>query len=319
MPTHVKIEYGSFEPGWKVIPSFPDYEANEMSLIRNKKTKKIIMPNRDYQVGLMLNGKRHMKKIYHLSLTAFFPHITPMKTGDHIDENHTNHYIGNLQWMTLEDNSFKSNQLKPRNSAPAQSKPILQWTLDGKLVCEFKSSREASRQTKISQRHISECACNKCPTAGGFKWTWKPLPSQEDLLGEQWGTSDQLKKIFKEKNLSEKNINKIRISNLGRVLTTKGIKTKGKTGRLKVYRSFHDIKIHILVWAVWGNRVPGMINGKPEFILHDDKIPPDEDGCCSNAIQHLRLGTQSENVIESHTCGNLGRIKSLKRTFQEMK
>lgn len=34
--TNVHPIYGSFEPGWKVIPDFPNYEVNEFSQVRSK-------------------------------------------------------------------------------------------------------------------------------------------------------------------------------------------------------------------------------------------------------------------------------------------
>ena len=69
--------------------------------------------------------------------------------------------------------------------------------------------------------------------------------------------------------------------------------------RCPKYRRACHFKVHQLVWAAWGDRAPN----PGEFILHDDTQPLDEEGCYSNAIQHLRLGTQSENMKECWTVG----------------
>lgn len=48
--------------------------------------------------------------------------------------------------------------------------------------------------------------------------------------------------------------------------------------------------------------------------MNDDKQPLDENGCYSNAIQHLRLGTQSENMKESWKIGNLSQTRKRQKT-----
>jgi len=51
----------------------------------------------------------------------------------------------------------------------------------------------------------------------------------------------------------------------------------------------------------FGDREPN----QREYILHDDSQPLDEDGCVSNAIHHLRLGTASENMKECNAIHHL--------------
>ena len=55
------------------------------------------------------------------------------------------------------------------------SKSVIQYTLDGVFVAEYKSIGEAERQTKISGGSIRNC-CNNKPhhkTAGGYIWKFK--------------------------------------------------------------------------------------------------------------------------------------------------
>ena len=52
----------------------------------------------------------------------------------------------------------------------ARSKPVLQFTKDGKFVNEYYSAWEAARQTGIAQSGISNCCNGKRKSAGGFKW-----------------------------------------------------------------------------------------------------------------------------------------------------
>jgi hypothetical protein len=296
-----------FEENWVSIKDFDKYEVNHLSEIRNKQTKRILKPTKEYQVGLFTcDGRRYMRYVYQLALKSFFPQIIPPDgaTVDHIDENHNNHYIGNLQWLTPIEQTKKSVRLKPRKSGPKLCKAIEQRELDGKLVAEFLSVKEAATITGFSQSQISNCATGKIASACGFIWIFKHKESQEDLDGELWATNELLKEMLREKGFSEKSVQKILISNMGRVLTNMGRKTKGKVKDLfSGKRKCCGYYVHQLVWAVWGNGIhpPNKTNGL--VICHDDSIPLDEDNCRSNNINHLRLDTRSENIKESWEIG----------------
>jgi len=135
------------------------------------------------------------------------------------------------------------------------------------------------------------------------------ISSQDDLPREEWKSSERLISMLTIKGkISHKAAEKIKVSNLGRVLTCQGIKTRGNTmTRCRKYRRACHFKVHQLVWAVWGDRDPN----PDEFILHDDSQPLDEEGCVSNAIQHLRLGTQSENMKECWAVGSKAKRRKI--------
>lgn len=302
-----KLFYGFWTKGWRDIVGYEEiYEVNHISNVRNKKTRKILKPDADFRVRLTdKNGHRRMKKIYHLALQAFFPHIPQLGRGvDHIDEDHTYHYINNLQWMKSGPNASKSLRLRPRKNGMARSKPIEQWSKDGTVfIREFASACEATRETKIAQGHISNCANGESKSAGGYLWKYKLQP---DLPNEIWATHDRLQAFLKNP--------KERISNMGRIMTAKGIKTKGsKVHGTKGHRKYANHYVHQLVWAVWGDERPVPKEGDSLVICHNDSIPRDEDDCVSNAIEHLRLDTHSENTREWH------REKAKKRKIREQK
>ena len=255
--------YGAYVSAWHAIPAFPRYEVNEYCEVRNKSTGKLLRP-RQHSCQVALASEHHRKpcnrRIYHLALLAFFPHVPPLATVDHIDENHHNHHITNLQWSSVHDNAIKSNRLRPRKRNQTQR-------------------------------------------------TWE---ESEDLEGEQWGTSDRLKKRLRTTRLggkerSEATIDHLRVSNRGRVMNRWGKKTWGARQYPTLYRRAVGIKIHKMVWDVWGDRSP--LPG--ENILHDDQQPLDPEGCVSNDIRHLRLGTQSENMKEWHAVKHMQRLTPL--------
>jgi NUMOD1 domain-containing protein len=52
-------------------------------------------------------------------------------------------------------------------------KPVLQYTKEGDFVKEFISIKDAGMDTGIGSRGISECACGKKKSAGGYLWRHK--------------------------------------------------------------------------------------------------------------------------------------------------
>jgi len=105
MPVHPKIDdetglaYGPWEEGWKNVVGYEDlYEVNHLSQVRNKKTARILIPSKRYQLKLS-DGKNHTcnRFTYQLTLEAYFPHIPRNKrTADHINEIHEDHHVSNL-------------------------------------------------------------------------------------------------------------------------------------------------------------------------------------------------------------------------------
>lgn len=59
---------------------------------------------------------------------------------------------------------------KMRETAPL-SKPVCQFTLDMKLISEYPSIMEASRQTGIGYRGIGRACSGEYRTAGGYVWS----------------------------------------------------------------------------------------------------------------------------------------------------
>jgi len=314
-----KLFYGFWRKGWYDVKDYELlYEVNHDVQVRNKTTGRILKPNKNDQVKLH-DGKGNIseKRVYHLVLEAFFPHIPRNgRTCDHIDENHHNHQINNLQWLTPTQQNIKSHQLQPRNNGPAQSKPVEQWTLGlpNTKIATFSSVMEAERKTEISNGNISACARGKIASAGGFRWQFEKLESQKDLQGEEWKTNAILIVALQEGNRKKKpeNLAKVRISNLGRILTAKGIKTKGKKqGRKSCYRMYENWQVHQLVWMVWGDGRPVPRKGDKLVIMHNDNLEPDEEGCVDNGIANLKLGTRSQNTKSWQ------RAKAKKRTFSK--
>ena len=67
----------------------------------------------------------------------------------------------------LKDNGFFNNQFNPKS--------VVQYTLGGEVVAEYKSITEAARENGIGRKDISNCCREKIKSAGGFIWKYKTL------------------------------------------------------------------------------------------------------------------------------------------------
>ncbi len=50
---------------------------------------------------------------------------------------------------------------------------VIQLTLNGEVVCEYKNASDAERHTNINNASIWRCCVGKQKTAGGFRWIYK--------------------------------------------------------------------------------------------------------------------------------------------------
>ena len=53
-----------------------------------------------------------------------------------------------------------------------RSKSVVQMTMDGCVIAVYPSTRQAERDTCVSQSHISKCCLGIKQTAGGFIWRY---------------------------------------------------------------------------------------------------------------------------------------------------
>lgn len=139
-------------------------------------------------VCLQKNGKRKIYKVHRLVAEAFIPNPNNYQCVNHIDEDKHNNCVDNLEWCTQKYNCNYGTRTergaKARINHPSFSRPILQFTLDGKFIKEYPSAREAERHTGISFVSISACCIGKKlkdgrgyyytrKSAGGFLWRFK--------------------------------------------------------------------------------------------------------------------------------------------------
>lgn len=182
--------------------------GNVKSLNYNRSGKeKILKPqknkNKYLHISLCKNKNQKTFTIHRLVALAFIPNLHNYPCVNHIDENKENNHVDNLEWCTHEYNmnygtlkerqsekrkGFKFTEETKRKMSEAQkgkklslevinkireknSKAVLQYSLDGTFIKEWKSVIQASKQLNLN--HISECCNGKRKTCGSFIWRFK--------------------------------------------------------------------------------------------------------------------------------------------------
>lgn len=92
--------------------------------------------------------------------------------------NNKKHYsVDNIHMLTWEENRFKQTmERRSRKGAVAQLS-------NGRLICIFKSQREAAIKTKIHQGNISSALTGDREKAGGYEWRY--INENPDLLSDK--------------------------------------------------------------------------------------------------------------------------------------
>lgn len=191
---------------WFPIPGYEDlYECSTHCRVRSlpRKTKgrngsKYIRPSRPIKVQTSANGYKVVSltrdgntkqfKVHRLIAMYFIPNPEGKPHIDHINTIRTDNRIENLRWVTNKENC--NNQTTKKNVSKAikmsmpkrlasrkalnstkRETPVVQLTMDGIFIKEFKSIREAGRTFNTNGTSISRCCRNieKYESSYGYK------------------------------------------------------------------------------------------------------------------------------------------------------
>lgn len=186
---------------WKDINGYEGlYQVSNLGRVRSldkyvksknnslKFCKGVVLKNSLYKksgyfyVGLHKNGSFVKKTVHRLVAEAFIKNPYNLPCVNHINEVKTDNRVENLEWCTYLYNMLYSNVLDKANknkpwikatkeSIKVCSKPVIQYTKDGKVISEYKSAVEAERTTGI--KNISTVCNGRRLQAGGYIWKYK--------------------------------------------------------------------------------------------------------------------------------------------------
>lgn len=145
-----------------------------------------------------LDGRVKHHSVHRLVAKAFVSGYAPDLVVNHKDENKLNNVASNLEWTTPKANTNHGTAIKRR--AEKKRKPVLQVDLNGVVIAEYASIREAELATGIDHRRICKCLKGHAHTAAGYYWVYTspqkvekvqticepPVPAFEDLENEEW-------------------------------------------------------------------------------------------------------------------------------------
>ena len=130
-----------------------------------------------YLVKLCSKSSKVGYRVHRLVAQAFIANPNNYPYINHKDENKHNNSVDNLEWCTPKYNT-NYGMTPQRISAthknhPGLSKPVDQFTMDGKFIKSYPSSKEAQRQTGIYAVNIAMCCRGKYSQSGGYLWRYK--------------------------------------------------------------------------------------------------------------------------------------------------
>lgn len=194
---------------WKKIPGVPGfYEVSNLgrarSLDHDTPTKKgarhftgKILKQKENHQGYLVFGIGHSRTMYvHRAVAmAFIPNPQNYPEVNHKDENKHNNSVSNLEWCSRLYNVHYGTAMK--RTATTLSLPVIQFTLDNKIVSAFPSTKDAEKATGIKREAIRRAATMyqyhykesnrtlRYNTAGGYKWRYvKDVITKEGLDGK---------------------------------------------------------------------------------------------------------------------------------------
>ena len=138
--------------------------------IRGKILKLCIGLSNYLFVSLCKNGKHTNFLVHRLVAEAFLDNPDNLPQVNHKDEDKQNNHYLNLEWCTHEYNINYGT--RNEKCSKKLSKPVLQYTLDGQFVKEWKSIKECGRNGFVSA-NIYKCCNGKRKKHKCFIWRYK--------------------------------------------------------------------------------------------------------------------------------------------------
>lgn len=195
---------------WDIITFRDDlsqYRINRRGEILNIFTKNVLrggVDNNGYKTYTIKtdNGNVIQAKAHRFVALQYIPNNDKTKTiVNHIDEDKTNCNVDNLEWVTPKENA--NHATSQRRKGTHNSKPINEYTLNGKYLRTWKSARSVKNYYNIDcENAVSNSCKGKQFQAYGRLWRYYNGDTSDIKIPKLTG----MKKVYAEKGHGMSNI-----------------------------------------------------------------------------------------------------------------
>ena len=135
-------------------------------------------------VSLWNKKKRKAFTVHRLVANAFLPLQQGKDEVDHINGIRTDNRVNNLRWCNRKENVnfpiarskyLSSNKERIEHIRMAKAKhslKLVQLTLDGTIIKEWNSVKQASKSLGIQENNVYAVCIGKRKSTGGYKWKY---------------------------------------------------------------------------------------------------------------------------------------------------
>lgn len=165
---------------WRSIPGYEDLYliSNYGDVVGLKRG--IQNPSIDsygyYRTALCKNAQMKSFYVHRLVALAFIPNTDNKSTVNHIDEDKTNNYVGNLEWATTEEQNLHGTRLERAAESMRTNgkryRAVDQLSPDGKLIKRWPGIIVAVRALGVQKASINKCCRGIQKHAAGFIWRY---------------------------------------------------------------------------------------------------------------------------------------------------
>ena len=131
-------------------------------------------PNSNGYLSVVLakDGETRTSPIHRLVAETFIPNPQNLNTVHHINGNHQDNRVENLEWIDCEEHN---------RIHGIAAKTVYVYTKDLQLLLTFNSTKEAARELGISQGNVVLTCNGILPHYHSMYFSYTPLTTQEDV------------------------------------------------------------------------------------------------------------------------------------------
>lgn len=165
---------------WKPVVGYEGlYEVSNWGRVKSLKfgKERILKPCTNRYgylfVKLCKDGKVKPFTVHRLVAEAFLPNPDNLPQVNHKDENKQNNIVSNLEWCSAQYNNTYGTRIErvaEKTTNGKCSKTVLQYTLEGNFIKEWKSVAECRRN---GFRHVDDVCRGERKSCGGYIWEYK--------------------------------------------------------------------------------------------------------------------------------------------------